>query len=301
MYESFFGLTEPAFSLTPDPRFLWGSETHEEGLALLYYGITRRKGFLLLTGEVGAGKTTLLRAALDQLPHDTDVALVMNTADLGRLDLLKLIANALGLKGPFESKADYIIALNSLLLERLRSGINTVLIIDEAQNLELPTLEEVRLLSNLETDSDKLLQIVLTGQPELREKLDSPSVRQLRQRIALDHHVESLADDEILPYLRHRIAVAGGVYAPGVESVFYAFSSGTPRLVNALADRALLAAYSKGLRPVPVELVERKAKQLAERYGRDPGRPTAESAPASAGSGAGPAGAERPAGPDDEA
>jgi len=267
MYESFFGLSEPAFSLTPDPRFLWRSETHEEGLALLYYGITRRKGFLLLTGEVGTGKSTLLRAALDEIPRDTDVALVMNTADLGRIDLLKLIAAELGLRGRFESKADYIIALNAFLIERLRGGTNTVLIIDEAQNLHRDALEEVRLLSNLETDAEKLLQIVLTGQPELRETLDSPSLRQLRQRIVLDHHVQPLAEEEVRPYLEHRLGVAGGrygeIFPPGAETLFYRFSGGTPRLLNALADRALLAAYAKELRPVPLELLESKAKALA--------------------------------------
>jgi len=269
MYEAFFGLGEPAFSLSPDPRFLWRSETHEEGLALLYYGISRRKGFLLLTGEVGTGKTTLLRAAIDEVPGDTDVALVMNTADLSRLDLLKLIAAEFGLRGPFDSKADYIIALNSMLIDRLRSGSNTVLIIDEAQNLDRDALEEVRLLSNLETDAEKLLQIVLTGQPELRQILESPSLRQLRQRIVLEHHVEPLKPHEVLPYLRHRLGRAGGTYEeifpPGAEEIFYAFSGGTPRLVNALADRAMLAAYAKSLRPVPLELLESKAKSARPR------------------------------------
>lgn len=286
MYESFFGLSEPAFSLTPDPRFLWHSDTHEEGLALLYYGITRRKGFLLLTGEVGTGKTTLLRAALDQVTGDTDVALVMNTADLSRLDLLKLIAAEFRLPGPFESKADYIIALNSMLIDRLRSGANTVLIIDEAQNLDQEALEEVRLLSNLETDAEKLLQIVLTGQPELRRMLESPSLRQLRQRIVLEHHVEPLAAREVLPYLRHRIARAGGryeeIFPPGAEDVFHAFSAGTPRLLNALADRVLLAAYSKGVSPVPLSLLEHKAKEMAERPGWAP--PAPETAPGEVGS-----------------
>src|SRR5262245_40149460 len=165
MYESFFGLREPAFSLTPDPRFLWPSETHQEGFATLYYGITRRKGFLLLTGAPGAGKTTLLRAAIDQIPSEVDTALVMNTAELTGVDLFKLIAAEFRLTGSFESKADYLIALNRFLLDRLHAGLNTVLVIDEAQNLEAPILEQVRLLSNLETNTEKLLQIVLTGQP----------------------------------------------------------------------------------------------------------------------------------------
>jgi len=283
MYESYFGLREPAFSLNPDPRFLWPSETHEEGLSALYYGVVRRKGFLLLTGGIGTGKTTLLRAVLAKVPAETDTALVMNTAEASGLDLMKLIAAELGLRGPFESKVDYIIALNSHLLERLRAGINTVLVIDEAQNLDLATLEEVRLLSNLETDSEKLLQIVLTGQPELREKLADPSLRQLRQRIAIEHHLEPLRPSELIPYLSHRIAVAGGhydeIFGPGCDSAFYAYSHGCPRMISLLADRVLLAAYSKQIRPIPVAMVEKKAKEMLEAHGawsNEPGSGVAE-------------------------
>jgi general secretion pathway protein A len=266
MYEAFFGLREPAFSLTPDPRFLWLSETHEEGLGALCYGIESRRGFLLLTGEVGAGKTTLLRAALERVSADTDTALVLNTAGLGPLDLFKLIVRELGVEGRFESKADYVIALNAFLLQRLAGGRNVVLVIDEAQNLDPASLEEVRLLSNLETDTHKLLQIVLTGQPELRATLRAPALRPLRQRIALEHHVESLLPEEARPFLEHRIGVAGGryedVFEPGVEKIFYEFSRGCPRLINLLADRTLLAAYGKGTRPIPATLVEAKARSM---------------------------------------
>ncbi len=266
MYESFFGFREPAFSLAPDPRFLWPSETHEEGLAALVYGIARRKGFMLLTGEVGTGKTTLLRAALDRIPSDTETALVMNTADLSPLDLLKLVAVEFRLEGPFDSKVDYIIALNRFLLEQLRAGMNTVLIIDEAQNLDPILLEEVRLLSNLETDTEKLLQIVLTGQPELRQKLAHPSLRQLRQRVAIEHHIQPLGPGDVMHYLAHRIHVAGGrfedVFAPGAESTFYHFSGGCPRLLSLLADRVLLSAFARQIRPIPPALVEAKAKEM---------------------------------------
>jgi len=268
MYEDYFGLGEAPFSLTPDPRFLWPSETHQEGLAVLYYGITHQKGFLLLTGEVGSGKTTLLRAVLDKLSADTEVALVMNTGELTTIDLFKLIAAEFRLREDFQTKADYIIALNSLLLRRLQAGLNTVLIIDEAQNLPRRTLEEIRLLSNLETNSQKLLQIVLTGQPELRETLRSPDLRQLRQRIAIDHHVRPLRRDEVLPFLRHRIDVAGGkydeIFGPGVDRIVYAFSAGCPRLMLVLADRCLVAAFAKGIRPVPASFVERKSRELSE-------------------------------------
>ena len=267
MYESFFGLREPAFALTPDPRFMWPSETHQEGFASLYYGITRRKGFLLLTGEVGAGKTTLLRAVLDQIPADIETALVMNTADLTSLDLLKLVAADFRLEGSFETKADYIIALNQFLLKRLQAGLNTVLIIDEAQNLDLKMLEQVRLLSNLETNTEKLLQIVLTGQPELREMLAAPLLAPLRQRIALEHHVRPLQPHEVGSYLKHRIQVAGSrfehVFAPGSEPIFFEFSSGCPRLLNLLADRVLLSAYATQEKPVPPSLVELKAKEIS--------------------------------------
>jgi general secretion pathway protein A len=268
MYEAFYGLAEPAFSLTPDPRFLWPSETHEEGFATLYYGITRRKGFLLLTGEVGAGKTTLLRAALDQIPADIETALVMNTAELTGLDLFKLIAAEFRLPGPFQTKADYLIALNQFLLRRLEQGLNTVLVIDEAQNLADGLLEQVRLLSNLETNTEKLLQIVLTGQPELREILASPVMAPLRQRIALEHHVGPIHEDEVETYLEHRIRVAGGeignLFPPGVGPIFYATCGGCPRLINLLADRVLLAGFSAQERPVSTRLIERKAKEIAE-------------------------------------
>jgi general secretion pathway protein A len=268
MYESFYSLAEPAFSLTPDPRFLWPSETHEEGFATLYYGITRRKGFLLLTGEVGAGKTTLLRAAIDQIPTDIETALVMNTAELSGLDLFKLIAAEFRLEGPFQTKADYLIALNHFLLRRLERGLNTVLIIDEAQNLADGLLEQVRLLSNLETNTEKLLQIVLTGQPELRDILASPVMAPLRQRIALEHHVQPLQEHEVESYLQHRIQVAGGDYAsiftPDAARIFYATCGGCPRLINLLADRVLLAGFAAQERPVSVSLLERKAKELSE-------------------------------------
>jgi general secretion pathway protein A len=266
MYESFFELDELPFELTPDPRFLWLSEAHQEGLASLYYGITRRKGFILLTGEVGTGKTTLLRAVTDSIPRDVDTGVVLNTAALTRIDLLKLIVSEFQVQGRFETKADYIIALNAFLLERLRDDLNTVLIIDEAQNLDMENLEEIRLLSNLETDTAKLLQIVLTGQPELRRMLAAPELRQLRQRIAIEYNVELLRPDEIREYLAHRLQVAGGryerVFAPGSESTFYAFSGGCPRLVSLLADRAMLSAFSKEVRPIPRVLVEAKAKEM---------------------------------------
>jgi general secretion pathway protein A len=224
-----------------------------------------------LTGEIGVGKMTLLRAVLERLPEGTDVVVVFNTAGLSPLDLLRLIAADLGPDVSAESKSDFIMGINSLLLRRLPRAQNTVLVIDEAQNLSPEALEEVRLLSNLETEAEKLLQIVLTGQPELRRMLSTPELRAIRQRIALEHHVEPLRPDDIRPYLSHCIRVAGGQYdtlfGPGAEEVFYAASRGYPRVINLLADRALLAAYAKPTRPVPQELLEAKARQLEGIHG----------------------------------
>jgi general secretion pathway protein A len=275
MYERFFGFREPPFALSPDPRFLWLSETHEEGLSALVYGVVRRKGFILLTGEVGAGKTTLLRALLHRLEEEPgggpETALVIHTADLTGRDLLKLIAAEFGLEvsaAGTRSTADYVIDLQAYLIARLRNGLNTTVIVDEAQNLEPAALEQLRLLSNLESDSEKLLQIVLTGQPQLRRTLALPQLRPLRQRIAISHHVAPLRPDEVSSYLCYRIRVAGGdpdrVFESGSEESIAEFSGGCPRLINLLADRCLLSAYAKRLARVPRTLVDFKAKEIED-------------------------------------
>ena len=266
MYESFFGLREAPFSLNPDPRFLWLSETHREGLAALSYGLAAGSGFILLTGGIGVGKTTLLRAALARVPAHFETALITNTAGLSDFDLLKLSAAEFGIREPLRDRADCIVALKSFLLDRARAGMRAILIVDEAQNLGPATLEQVRLLSNLETEQEKLVQIVLSGQPELRRRLTEPELQPLAQRIVIEHHVEPLHPDEMRCYLEYRIGVAGGhygdVFEPGGEPTFFAFSVGCPRLISVLADRALLLAYSRGVRPVPVDIVETKAKEL---------------------------------------
>ena len=267
MYERFFGLSEAPFSLAPDPRVLWQSETHEEALATLLYGITRRKGFLLLTGDAGVGKTTLLRAALEELPRDVAVAFVLNTHELLPDDLLEMVVREFGLRDQLHTRVDRLYAMADFLVDCRRQGRNVVLIVDEAQNLSAESLEEVRLLSNYETLSEKLLQIVLCGQPELLETLDLPALRPLRQRIALEYHVEPLVEFEVHYYLTHRIAMAGGryddVFKLGAEQLFHAFSRGYPRTLNVLADRVLLAAYARKLRPVTLEFLSEQLESLA--------------------------------------
>ncbi len=273
MYESFFGLAREPFSMAPDPRFLWLSETHHEGLAVIHYGLLRRKPFVLLTGEAGSGKTTLLRSALARLPAELEAAVILNTADATPVTLLALLAEQFGLSVVSDAKVDYVIAITRHLVDRLRSDRHAVLVVDEAQNLGMPALEELRLLSNLTTDTETVLPIVLAGQPELRRKLAAHSLRSLRQRIAIEHHVEPLRSHEIESYLSHRIRAAGGRYedtfVPGVEDAFFTFSGGTPRLVNLLADRVLLAGFVEHARPIPRVLVERKAKELDAARGEE--------------------------------
>jgi len=268
VYESFFGLSEPAFALAPDPRRLWQGETHEEGLATLLYGITRRKGFLLLTGDVGVGKTTLLRAALEALPREVDVAFVLNTHQLGPNDLLEMVVREFAIPGQLRSRVDRLYAVADFLVESARQGRNTVLVVDEAHNLGPESLEEIRLLSNYETLGEKLLQIVLCGQSELRQTLELPQLRPLRQRIALEHHVRPLAVKDVRPYLSHRLAMAGGhfddVFKPGVELLLHSSARGYPRVLNLLADRLLLAAYAKKIRPIPPDFARDLLRRLAQ-------------------------------------
>lgn len=267
MYESFFGLSEPAFALAPDPRSLWQSESHEEGLATLLYGISRRKGFLLLTGDVGVGKTTLLRAALESLPREVDVALVLNTLNLEPDDLLEVVIREFAIPGPHHSRVERLYAIADFLVESARQGRDCVLVVDEAHNLEPETLEQIRLLSNYESLGEKLLQIVLCGQSELRQILELPKLRPLRQRIALEHHLRPLAKKDAHPYLSHRLAMSGArfddVFKPGVELLLHSAARGYPRVLNLLADRLLLAAYAKKVRPVPVEFASDLLRKLA--------------------------------------
>lgn len=246
MYLDFYGLKENPFNVTSDPNFLYLSHTHQEALNHLLYGITQRKGFIEISGEIGSGKTTLCRALLSRLDHRTRTSIVFNSS-LPESQLLEAIVEDFGIKPERRGKGAFIRALNEFLLEQLSLGNNAVLIVDEAQNLRLSTLETIRMLSNLETEKEKLLQIILVGQPQLRDKLDSPDLVQLRQRISVRFHVKALDVMEIPQYINHRLRVAGSngrvELDPGAISEILSYSKGIPRLINLVCDKALLYGF----------------------------------------------------------
>jgi general secretion pathway protein A len=268
MYSSFFGLNEKPFSITPDPRYLFMSARHGEALAHLVYGVPESGGFIQLTGEVGTGKTTLCRTLLlNRMPANANVAVVMNP-QLSPREFLQAICEELGVEAPqaADSIKALIDALNRHLLAAHAEGRRTILVVDEAQNLAPEVLEEVRLLTNLETSKQKLLQIILIGQPELRELLARNDLRQLAQRITGRYHLEPLSREETASYIEHRLQVAGAlgeVFDPGAKRMVYRLSQGIPRLVNVICDRALLGAYSQGKRLVNARLVRRAAAEIS--------------------------------------
>ncbi|HWI24823.1 MAG TPA: AAA family ATPase [Lysobacter sp.] len=267
MYLEHYGLKEPPFSITPDPRFVFLSERHRDALAHLLFGIGQGGGggFVQLTGEVGTGKTTLCRLLLEQLPENTRVALVLNPR-LNAVELLETICEELhldivGRRGSIKSLVD---ALNAYLLGAYAQGLRVVLIIDEAQNLSVEALEQVRLLTNLETDTQKLLQIILLGQPELRELLARPDMRQLAQRITARYHLMPLDGAETAAYLRHRHRVAGGLhlpFTPGAIRRIHRHAGGVPRLINVIAERALLGGYAHDATLLDERDVDRAARE----------------------------------------
>ena len=267
MYTSFFGLNEKPFSITPDPRYLFMSERHGEALAHLVYGVTESGGFIQLTGEVGTGKTTLCRSLLlNRMPSNADVAVVLNP-QLSAPEFLEAICEELsiGVPTPRGSIKALIDALNRHLLYAHSEGRRSILVVDEAQNLAPEVLEEVRLLTNLETSKQKLLQIILIGQPELRELLARNDLRQLAQRITGRYHLEPLTRDETDQYIEHRLKVAGAlgeVFDAGAKRAVFKLSQGVPRLVNVICDRALLGAYSQGSRIVNRRLIYRAAAEI---------------------------------------
>lgn len=265
IYSDYFGIRENAFSITPDPRYLYMSERHREAFAHLLYGAVESGGFVQLTGEVGTGKTTVCRAFLDQLPEHVDVALLLNPPETPRELLLAVISELrIPLRTPEAPLKVLVDRLNAALLAGHAKGRRTVVIIDEAQNIRPEVLEQVRLLTNLETRTAKLLQLFLIGQPELREQLTRPSLRQVAQRITARYHLEPLSRSETEDYIRHRLTVAGcreGLFTAGAMKQVYHESEGIPRVINILCDRALLGAFAVDKGQVDGAMVRYAARQ----------------------------------------
>jgi len=265
VYTEFFGLNEKPFAITPDPRYLYMSARHADALAHLIYGISESGGFIQLTGEVGTGKTTLIRSLLEQLPAKAEIALILNP-QLSTLEFLQVICHELRIPTPRDdSVRARIDALNSHLLRAYAEDRRIVLIVDEAQALTPELLEQIRLLTNLETPKKKLLQIILIGQPELRALLERPEMRQVAQRITGRYHLEPLGKEDTSLYVRHRMNVAGAqrdVFDRAAIRALYRRSRGIPRLINVVADRALLAAYTRDQRTVGGALVARAAAEV---------------------------------------
>jgi len=265
VYLDYYGLSEPPFDITPNPRFLFYSAKHREAYNHLLYGIRERKGFVQLTGEVGAGKTTLCRAMLEQLDANYATALILNPV-MNSQEMVKAIALEYGLPVNGLDRLEIISVINQFLLQQVEAGKETVLIIDEAQDLTDELLEPIRLLSNLETDNRKLLQIVLMGQPELRDRLNNPRLRQLRQRITVRYHLLPLSRHEVNQYVHHRLHLCGGNGIPSFTRAalwrVYHYTQGIPRLVNALCDKALMAGFVQQRGSIDFRLINRAIREL---------------------------------------
>jgi general secretion pathway protein A len=265
MYLEYYKLSEFPFSITPDPKFLYFDSSHRDAYQHLLYGITSRKGFIALTGECGCGKSTICRAVLDALGDTAKTALILNPV-LDGPQLLRAIVEDFGIRPTAFDRFSLIQALNAFLLEQAQSNTLAVIVIDEAQDLPVKTLEEVRLLSNLETASQKLLQIVLSGQQELNDRLADPALRQLRQRITVRYHISPMVFNEIGPYIRHRLKTAGApdnlVFTSAAVMKIARYSHGIPRLINAICDYALLAGFTAGTFTIDGACVDRAEYQL---------------------------------------
>lgn len=265
MYEEFYGLAEAPFNITPDPRYLFFSRFHRDAYEHVLFGLQRRRGFIQLTGEVGSGKTTLCRAILSELGPEWSTALVLNPMMTG-IQLLRTLLRELGLDGRGNDRIRLLERLNDHLLERATAGEDVAVFIDEAQDMPGELLEEVRLLSNLETDDRKLLQIVLVGQPELRDVLGRPQLRQLAQRVLVRSHLGALDRHETEAYIRHRLAVAGSTgrptFTPAAIRAIHRWAGGIPRRINALCDGALLAGWVDGRDSIGRREVRRSVQSL---------------------------------------
>jgi general secretion pathway protein A len=265
MYKKFFGLKDNPFNVNPDPRYLFLTQHTQEALACLTYGIERRRGFLLLTGEVGTGKTTLLNKLLSWLKRQRVATSFVFNPNLDPPQFFDYMLADFGLNFDSRQKSQMLLRLNKWLLERYLKGGTAVLIVDEAQNLSPEVLEEIRLLTNLETSNDKLLQIVLSGQPELEEKLGRPELRQLRQRITLRCQTEPLSAEETQQYISARLRVAGAngrpIFAPEAMEAIHNYSEGIPRLINLLCEQGLISAYAEQKSPVRAETIQEAARE----------------------------------------
>ena len=266
MYKTYFGLQERPFSITPDPRFLYPSPQHQEALGHLQYGIGENSGFALLTGEVGTGKTTVIRALIDQLPDGINLASITNP-QLSADELVASICDEFGVVYPPDTRSlkTLIDLLNHFLIEHHKVGNQSVVIIDEAQNLSRESLEQIRLLTNLETHDQKLLRIILVGQPELRDMLKRHDLRQLAQRITARCHLGVLSAEQTQAYIGHRLAVAGAnanLFSSAAVRTVFKLTGGIPRLVNSLCDRALLGAYSEEATAITPKIVKRASHEL---------------------------------------
>ncbi len=269
MYTSYYGLREWPFHTTPDPRFLYLTGAHGEALAQLEFGVKQRRGFLVLTGEVGTGKTTLLRALLERFDKDTEVAYVFNSL-LPFDEILEYVLEDFGITATGPSRAQRLFALNRFLIERHRRRLNTVLIIDEAQHLDAAALEQVRLLSNFETATAKLVQILLVGQPELKATLALPELRQLRQRISLRCTIRPLTLAETENYIRHRLQIASGgqveeIFTKDAVARIAEYSAGHPRTINVVCDHCLVCGYADQKKKIDRETVDEAIDYLEER------------------------------------
>jgi general secretion pathway protein A len=266
MYKSFFELKDNPFNVNPDPRFLYFTKEIEEALAGLKYGVQNRKGFITLTGEVGTGKTTLVNRLLDWLHTQRVRTAFLFNSRMNSSQLFDFILSEFGISCDSRIKSHQLMKLNSWLLDRFRAGETTVLIVDEAQNLTYPVLEEIRLLTNLETSTEKLLQIVLSGQPELEEKLKLPQLRQLRQRITLRCKTSPLSKEQTQAYIQERLRIAGAgghpIFSPEAVEAIHVYSAGIPRVVNLLCEHSLINAYVEQQRPISAKIVEGVAHEF---------------------------------------